>query len=834
MALVGALLGSVVLAQTTLVHHPVVPSAGAATEDGPGALWVNPANLAYDPDMRVGAFFDGATDQSRVDWGAVIGTGAFDFALHNRLRDDASLSDWSLDYATALPLPERLAIGLLLSWNFIDDGDNYVAYDAGASWRPLPWLGFGGVAQNVGNPDPNSAALPKTGAGIALRPFERAVMLGVDYSRYFEPQNEIAPPGFHPHQVSASLRLRPIEGLFLRGSADASIGDGSLELLSAGAGLEVYFDGVGGGIHQTLAAADDWAVDPSTSAAPQTPGRTVWIGTDEPGESLVRSGRQVPVLTLDRTPPYQRNLAFFTVDDGPTWIEILERLRRTEEDRGVRGLVIALDNPHMSWAQARELRDRVLSLESHGKAVLVYLTGNPGNAAYYVASAASRIACHPAADVSLVGLSVEMQYIRGLLDVVGVEPQVVRRAEYKSAPEQMTRFEPSEPALEQMDALLDDTFGELTAAVGRGREVDADKVREWIDSGPHTASEAHDLGMVDVLLYPDELENELATLHGGKVSLANLTDAPQPHSPWEDPSQIAVIYVEGAIVSGEGSPGGLFSGRVSGSHTTVRSLERARKDEQVKAVVLRIDSPGGSSFASDEIWRAVDVVRRSGKPVVVSMGGVAASGGYYIAAGADAIWAEPTTITGSIGVYSTKVSFGELLEKVGVTTTTLSRGRNATLDSPTEPWDDVQRAKMQELIDATYEQFKDRVSKGRGLEPDEVEAVARGRVWSGKRAAENGLVDQLGGFQEAIADARERAGIPAGREVALVEFTERQGFLAALAPSLIRVVAAHQLEGVRERAHALLAPLGTALILASYPEERTWLLEPWTTEVGPH
>lgn len=828
-----ALLGSLGLAQAPVVHHPVIPSGGTAAEDGPGALWVNPANLGYDPDLRAGAYFDQTLDQSRLDWGAVAGTKSFAFGVHNRLRDTAALSDWSVDYATAIPLPERLSLGLLLSWNFIDDGANYVSYDAGLSWRPLPWLGFGGVAQNVGNPDPNSLALPRTAAGFAVRPFERAVTLGVDYARYFEPQNEVLPPGLKTDLLTGTLRVRPVEGLFLRTSADASLDAKGPALVSAALGLEVYIQGFGAGLQQTLSAADGWALAPQGRSASNSPGQTVWIASDEPGESLLGSGRQVPMLAIDRTPPYQRTSNFFLAESGPTWLEVLERLRRLEADRNVRGLVLHLDNPDLSWAQAEELRERVTALEDHGKPVLVYLSGNPGNVAYYVASAGSRIALHPAAQLALIGLSAEMQYIRGLLDLVGVEPQVVRRAEYKSAPEQMTRFEPSEPALEQMEALLDDTFGELVGAVGRGRRVEAEVVRQWIDTGPHTAGSARDLGLVDTLLYPDELEKEAAGLHGGTVTLRDLSEAPQAHSPWEDPSQIAVIYVEGAIVPGDGSPGGLFSGRLAGARATVRALDRVREDDQVKAVVLRVDSPGGSAFASDEIWRAIEVVQREGKPVVVSMGGVAASGGYYVAAGADAIWAQSTTVTGSIGVFATKLALQGLFEKVGIGTTTLSRGRNATLESGTEPWDDVQRAKMQELIDETYRQFKERVADGRGLEPDEVEGIARGRVWSGKRAVENGLVDELGGFQDAIADARARAGIPPTREVALVEFSERQRFFAALAPSLIRALTPGMPDGVRDRAHDLLAPLGASLVWASYPEENTWLMEPWTTEIGP-
>jgi protease-4 len=829
------------LAQAPLVNHPAVPSAGIAAENGPGTLWVNPANLSYDPDLRYGLFFDRAAGAGRSDLGATIGKGALNFGVHNALRDveGTTLSDWSLDYATSIGLPERLSLGLLLSWDFIDHGANYVAYDAGLSWRPLPWLGFGGVAQNVGNPDPNNLAIPKTGGGIALRPFERFLVLGVDYSRLFLPQNEIAPEGYHPNIGTVTARIRPVEGLYFRGNLQAvSNDDGKWALDSGGLGIEAYFGGRGVGIHQTIESARNW--DPLATDVPAgaagAPGTEVFVGTDEPGESLVRSGRSIPVLDLDHAPKDHADAGLFGGGAQPTWLDTLELLRRAVTDRSVRGMVISLGNPGLSWAQADELRARIAALEAAGKPVLVYLTGSAGNVSYYVATSASEIAMHPAGDLELVGLSSEMMYLRGLLDWVGVEPQFVRDAEYKSAVEQYTRTEPSPPSLEQADALLDDTFHALVTGIAGGRNKTPEEVQKWIDDGPWTAEAAKSAGLVDDLLYPDEVQKKLEALHGGGVTLPDLAHTPQPHSPWEDPSQIAVIYVDGAIVGGPSSPGGLFSGAVTGSDTTVAALRQAGHDDQIRAIVLRIDSPGGSSFASDEIWRAVDQVRESGKPVVVSMGGVAASGGYYVASGADAIWAEPTTITGSIGVFSGKMVVNGVLDRLGIDVTTLSRGRNATVQSATEPWDDTQRAKMQEMVDETYGQFKGKVSDGRHLTPEEVEAIARGRVWSGQRAAENGLVDHLGGFEDAIADARTRGGINPRRNVSIVTYSESGTLLETLAPSLIHAFSSPIARARSEelaRAQQLLAPAGPALIWAINPEEHLWLMNPWTMEIGP-
>lgn len=844
-----ALLAHTAFGQASLVHRPVVASAGIAAENGPGAMWVNPANMAYDPDTRYGLFYNQTPGLGRVDWAATVGTGGLGLGVHDVIRrvGDETYSDWSLDYATSVELPERLAFGLLLSWNFVDEGDNYVAYDAGLSWRPLPWLGFGGVAQNIGNPDPTSFALPRTGGGIALRPFERALVLGVDYSRYFLPQSDIAPLGFRDNVVTASARLRPAEGFFLRASADVAAADGGLvELQALAAGFEVFLGGVGGGVHQRVAGAEIPGSSqlgelgfPLATAAGETVTQA-FVGSDEPGESLLRSGRRVPVLDIDETPPLQPVRALFSSDEA-TWLDTLELLRRASEDPGVRGLVLTIEDPELAWAQARELRDAVSRLEDNEKRVTCYLNGHAGNSAYYVASAASEVVMHPAGDLEFVGISAEITNFGGLLDWVGVEPQFVRQAEYKSAVEQFTRREPSAPSLEQTNALLDDTYAELVASVAAGRKQDVATVETWVDQGPWTAKAALEAGLVDAVLYPDEVEDRLEETHGRGVDHPDLMDAPQAHSPWEDPSQIAVIYVEGAIVSGEGGAGGLLSARTTGSERIVRALDQAADDDQIKAVVLRIDSPGGSSFASDEIWRSVELVKRAGKPVVVSMGGVAASGGYYIAAGADAIWAEPNTITGSIGVFTGKFSTAELYDRLGIGSTVLARGRNATLNSTAEPWDESQRAKMQEMVDETYAQFKEKVAEGRSLTPEEVEAVARGRVWSGKAALDRGLVDHLGGIQEAIADAKERAEIPDNREVAIVSFSANGNLLEGLAPTLMQTVAKPltraaervsprpDLDALRE----LLEPALPALIFTTWPEEQIWLMNPWTMDVGP-
>jgi protease-4 len=808
-----------------------VPSTGTATENGPGTLWVNPANLSYDPDARFGAFVTRSlpgTDLTSI--GAVVGVGGLALGLHDVTRTtlDGPRSDWTVSYGTSLALPERISVGLGLHWAFVDGEDpNYLAYDAGLSWRPLPWFGVSGVTQNVGSPDPLGRARPRTGAGIALRPGDFAI-LGLDYARVFPTLDDtVADDVF-----GANLRVRPFEGLYVRGSGEGRLVGDELGF-SVGLGIELYMDGVG-------------VVSHGTSDLEEPSSVTVAVGTDEPGESLLRPRNRVPTLRLEETPPYQERTGLFS-GDRTTWLEVLERLRRVETDREVTGMTVVLDGVGLSMARARELRDRIRSMEDRGMPVLVYLT-NPSSTEFYVATAASRIVMHPAGELDLKGLAFELQHLRGLLDKVGVKPEFVKRAEYKSAPESFTETEPTPANLEATTALLEGLFDELVQGIATGRKVDPARVEAWIDGGPHSADQALADAMVDALGYPDEVGRLASEHQGTEVNpdddlLAN----PVAHSAWEDPKQIAVIYVEGGIVSGESSGGGLFSSaRTTGSASVVRALERVKEDANIRAVVLRVDSPGGSAFASDEIWRAAELVKESGKPVVVSMGGVAASGGYYVAAGADAIWAEPTTITGSIGVYSGKFSTQALQDKLGVNTVTVARGRNATAQSMTTPWDDVQRAHMQSLVDHTYAQFKARVAEGRGLSQDEVENVARGRVWLGEAAKEKGLVDELGSFQDAITDARERAGISDRRKVGLVEITGSGLLLESLAPAL-QASGPHPTVGLvralvgerrlEERLRSELAPVtalvpwnGLATLPLLHPEVQVWALEPYVVE----
>ena len=495
--------------------------------------------------------------------------------------------------------------------------------------------------------------------------------------------------------------------------------------------------------------------------------------------------------------------------------------------------MLHVDQAPGSWARVEELRDLVHQAREKGKITVAYLDRDAGNPAYVLAAAADKIYLHPAATLDLVGLSTEMTYLRGTLDLVGVEPQFAKRAEYKSAPEQWTRTGPSQSAREQLDALLDDLSQELYQAVAEGRGKSPEQVQQLVDQAPFTAQDAQALGLIDGTLYPDQLEDTLEKTFRRGFELNKGYRLDDEVSGWPAAREIAILYVDGVITSGDSSAGGLFSGQSTGSDTLVRQLNQARRDDAVQAVVLRVDSPGGSAFASDEIWRATQRLRDAGKPLIVSMGGVAASGGYYVSAGADAIYAEPGTITGSIGVYSGHFSLEGLYDKVGITTETLARGRNAAMYSNSHPLDDEELATTDRLVGATYDQFKQRVADGRHLSMDQVEQLARGRVWSGKDAKEHGLVDELGGMDAAIARARLAADIPKGADVELVTYGDREvGPLPRQSVQALARLALGPAASDAAQAAALvpsgLAQLGTLQRLSADP---VWALLPWNLEI---
>jgi protease-4 len=472
----------------------------------------------------------------------------------------------------------------------------------------------------------------------------------------------------------------------------------------------------------------------------------------------------------------------------PSLVALLEGLAAAAGDPRVEGVLLRLRSGAVSLAQGLALRRALAAVRAAGKPVAVYAE-RLATEDLFLASAATRVFVPEAGSVAPLGLRLEAWFLRDLLDRLGLHAEVLRVGEFKSAGETLVRRGMSEAQRAQLDALLDDLYAELVEGIAEGRSLPQERVRALIDAGPYRARAAAEAGLVDRCLFPDELEGALTELAGRPGAGAELawTDLPlyralrarDPglRAPWRDVPRVAYVVASGIVRSG-GGPAGVSS---DAYRALLRQLER---DPGVRAVVLRIESPGGDALASDLLWRAVRQLAAT-KPVVASLGDVAASGGYYVACAADAIFAEGATLTGSIGVVGGRLDAGGLYQRLGVAREGVERGARAGMLSAARPLAPGERAALRADLRAVYELFLERVAAGRGTTREAVDAVARGRVWSGRRALAEGLVDALGGPLEALAEARRRCGLAEPERVRL-DVLPRLPALAGLAGWLLR------------------------------------------------
>jgi protease IV len=448
---------------------------------------------------------------------------------------------------------------------------------------------------------------------------------------------------------------------------------------------------------------------------------------------------------------------------------ILRALHNAADDPHVVGLIAKVGGA-LPWAAMQELRLGVRAFAATGKPTLAWAEtfgeGTGEMAAYVLATGFDQIWLQPGGELGLLGVGVETTFVRGALDKLGIEPQIEQRHEFKNAADRVMRTEFTQAHRIALDRLAESVFTEAVGAIAAGRRIETARVRELADTGPRTAPEALETGLVDALGYRDQAYAAMRLRVGTHAELL-FADRwrPQryPHLPARRKGHVALVEVRGTIVSGRTRRTPM--GRQVGSDSVGAALRAATNDEHVRAVVLHVDSPGGSAVASDTIWREVCRVRDAGKPVIVSMGEAAASGGYYIACPANVIVALPSTLTGSIGVFGGKMVVRELFDRLGLTTGTVSHGDRSLMFSPRRGFTDDERERLAATLDAIYDDFVAKVARGRGRPVAEIESVARGRVWTGGDALGIGLVDELGGLHDAVRIARLRAGLPADAPV---------------------------------------------------------------------
>ncbi len=451
--------------------------------------------------------------------------------------------------------------------------------------------------------------------------------------------------------------------------------------------------------------------------------------------------------------------------------DVIDTLRRASTDDRVRALVAKVGGRRIGLARIQELRDAISEFRQAGKTTIAWAESYgefaPGNLPYYLATAFEQIYLQPSGDLGLTGVAIETMFVRGTFDKVGVDYELAKRHEYKNAVNVLTERGFDAPHKEAQQQLVDSVTTQLTEGIADRRGVSAADVRALIDKGPFIGAEAMRAGLVDAIGYRDEVYAAARKHAGDQAELQYLgryqragslvrsaRKLPNPREQF-----VALIHASGAIRRGRSGRGPVMATSI-GSDTLAAAIRAATADDRVRAIVLRVNSPGGSYVASDTIWREVVRARAAAKPVVVSMGDVAASGGYFISMAADVIVAQPGTLTGSIGVFGGKPVLSGLLGKSGVTTDAVHEGKRAQMFSTSRPFSPDEWERVNAWLDRIYADFTGKVAEGRRLTAEQVHEVARGRVWTGTDAAANGLVDHLGGLHTAARIARRRGGLP--------------------------------------------------------------------------
>jgi protease-4 len=512
----------------------------------------------------------------------------------------------------------------------------------------------------------------------------------------------------------------------------------------------------------------------------------LWIALRK-GEPTIRDNSVLALRVAGSLPDYSPDDPFKRFFGGPdqSLTGLVMQFKKAKVDNRIKAILLDIDTSGLGWGKAEELRDAITDFRSSGKPVYAYIEFGL-NKEYYIATACDKIIVPPPGELFINGLAADVMFFRGSLDKLGVYPDIYQIGKYKSAGDMFTQKQMTDAHREYINSMLDDLFSHYVNAIAQARHKSADDVRNLIDNAPYSAAQARQAGLIDDSMYHDGVEQQLKKLLGYKDSDAftlvrgvDYRDVEPESLGLNTGERVAVIYATGDIGSGssQNSPSGEQS---IGSDTLAKAMTDAAADKSIKAIVLRVDSPGGSGLASDIIWHAVEAANQK-KPVVVSMADVAASGGYYISASAAKIVAQPSTITGSIGVVAGKPVVRGFYDWLGISNEYVLRGKNAGMFRETEKFSDDERAKFEQWIkDTYYNDFVPKVAKGRKKDPQYIDSVGQGRVWTGGQAKERGLVDEFGGLDKAIEVAKQLANIPANKGVERVILPYPQTFLQQL------------------------------------------------------
>ncbi|MFN0062442.1 MAG: S49 family peptidase [Myxococcaceae bacterium] len=767
-----ALLAPSVSAQTDSVEHQdlsrglTLPPLSVSTVEQATAAAVNPAGIALTGGPELLYWHERAIGRNRVGDGLYFATPLMRWAgagvsvewLRSSNDVDYRKTTWS--FALGNPL---LALGVGLNlFSSADDAalDGLASLHLGVTSRPLRFLALGATIRNVDAPRVGTLTLPREYQfGIAFRPFQERYTLSADY--LFGDAR-----GFLGGRMSYALGVEVYRGIALSAGLSHGVRGGDPLFFQVGAtvnthhlGASYVLGGGPGGLTHLAGLRASWA----PYSALQFGGVIGVVDLDD-----LLSSKASPALAL---------LGISAADPFVAALQWLDRAARAPE---LAGLVVKISRiPGLGLPRAMELRAALLRLREARKRVVAVLL-SAEDPEYFVATGAERIFAAPQATVLVNGFSAHATFLGGTMDMLGVQWDVARVGPYKSAPDALTRKDLSPEQRESLGAFLDVQASVFEQEVAAARGISLSTLRGALAQGFLHPQKARELGLVDELVQSDRLDMRLADMMPGARVQSNWKPVREKPHPWGRTPRIAVIPVIGSIAGGKSRIDPLGLQRVAGAETVVAALEKATNDPMIDAIVLRIDSGGGDGLASDLMYRAVWRARRQ-KPVVASMGDVAASGGYYVAAGAHEVFALPSTLTGSIGVFVVKPALRGLGAKLGVSRETLRHSNGADIFDFWDPWTPEQAASAQEWAAAFYAEFVQEVASSRNLTPKQVDAAGRGRIWSGNDAKARGLVDTLGGLNDALWAARKRARIAPGADVEVVILGEPRSWLGELA-----------------------------------------------------
>jgi protease-4 len=735
------------------------PGRSTATEDSAEALILNPANLANLPGAELRWNGVRCPDTKRVACGYALELatplfGGFatglrgDYIIPNQgaglpyAGQDYGWLTWGVGYRVS----ERIQLGGSLQWPYGSSflmGD-LVGVSAGASYRPSTRFGFALVAHDFNGPSSSRTflngppVLDRSYVGaVVFRPTgTRAIEIGAE-ARYLEGTETLRPRALLGVDIPGVGRLRgDVEVQDLTSDARRSV--------LATAGAELYWDrvSVGGGALFGSGLGDPESVGQYATASIST---YVSPGIPRPSRAVY--------IRVENTPGTRSH------------VSLLRRLWKLADDKETRAVTMVLRaEPASSLAHAEELADAFRVLKSRGKKVVCSFE-DAGPKALYACASADRVVINPAGGIRYSGLKSTHLYLAGLLKKIGVKAEFVRIGAHKSAPEQFMNEHASEVARADQEDLLRQAEAVFARNMALYRNIPEEKFRVISKAGPFVASEARDARLVDGFAFDDELERVTQEVAGKKLSYEKLDKVTEAPERMGARGRVALLYIDGDIVDGRSQTVPLLDMKLVGSYTIADTVKQLRDDSSVKAVVLRIESPGGSSMGSDVMWRELERLGQK-KPLIVSMGSVAASGGYYVAAPAKLIYALPLTVTGSIGIFYGKADTSELLGKLGVNVEVRKTTPRADAESLYRGFTDDERVELQRKVQQFYEVFLDRVATGRHMKKETVDAVGQGRVWAGQQALERGLVDRMGGLRHALEAAREMADLPQDAPIA--------------------------------------------------------------------